>query len=74
MQDSHIQQRAMPGPHDIARVVLDNGLTILVRENHAAPVAVLEGALPVGSIHAPARKGGSRRVRLQHGDARQRGL
>jgi zinc protease len=50
--------RAMPGPHDITRVVLDNGLVILVRENHAAPVVVLEGALPAGSIHVPREQAG----------------
>jgi len=52
------QARAMPGPHDITRVVLDNGLVILVRENHAAPVVVLEGALPAGSIHVPREQSG----------------
>ena len=41
-----------------ARVVLDNGLVILVRENHAAPVAVLEGALPAGSIHTAREQAG----------------
>jgi zinc protease len=46
-----MDRRSIPGPHDISRVVLDNGLIILVRENHAAPVAVVEGALPAGSIH-----------------------
>lgn len=35
----------LPNPSDITRVLLPNGLTVLVRENHAAPVAVLHGSL-----------------------------
>ena len=40
-----------PNPSDVTRVVFSNGLTVLVRENHAAPVAVLQGSLAVGSIY-----------------------
>lgn len=47
---------SFPGPHDVTRVLFDNGLTVLVRENHAAPVAVLDGYLPVGAIHDPLDK------------------
>ncbi len=47
-----------PNPSDITRVVFSNGLTVLVRENHAAPVAVLQGSLAVGSIYdAPEQAG-----------------
>lgn len=49
---------AMPGPADITRVVLDNGLVVLVRENHAAPVVVVEGFLPSGAIYEPAEQAG----------------
>lgn len=49
---------AIPGPEDITRVVFDNGMTVLVRENHSAPVAVLDGYLPVGSIKDPPDKAG----------------
>ena len=42
---------AMPGPDNVQRTTLNNDLTLLVRENHSAPVTVLEGYLPVGSIH-----------------------
>jgi zinc protease len=49
---------SFPGPHDITRTVFDNGLTVLVRENHAAPVAVLEGYLPAGAIYEPVEKTG----------------
>jgi zinc protease len=47
---------SFPGPDDITRVVFDNGIRVLVRENHAAPVAVIDGALPVGAIHDPVDK------------------
>src|SRR4051812_19961845 len=49
---------ALPGPDSITRVVLDNGLIVLVRENHAAPVTVIDGYLPTGSIHDPVDKSG----------------
>lgn len=49
---------SFPGPHDVSRTVFANGITVLVRENHAAPVAVLEGYLPVGALHDPADKVG----------------
>ncbi len=49
---------AIPNPDNITRVVFDNGITVLVRENHAAPVVVIEGCLLVGSIHDPAGKAG----------------
>jgi zinc protease len=49
---------AMPGPDDTTRVVLDNGLVLLVRENHAAPVVVIEGHLPAGSVHESADQAG----------------
>jgi len=54
----HSSQRAVPGPEDVTRVTLDNGMVLLVRENHAAPVVVVEGLLPVGSIHEPASHAG----------------
>lgn len=49
---------AIPGPDDITRVVFENGLTVLVRENHAAPVVELDGTVPAGSVHEPAEKAG----------------
>ena len=51
-------KNAIPGPDNITRVVFDNGITVLVRENHAAPVTVLEGCLSAGSIFDPADKTG----------------
>lgn len=58
MSDSSLRQQSIPGPHDITRVKLANGLIVLIRENHTAPVAVLEGALPAGSIHTPRAQAG----------------
>ena len=49
---------AYPGPENVTRTVLDNGLIVLVRENHSAPLAVLEGYLPTGNIHDPAGQAG----------------
>ena len=55
-------KRSIPGPEDITRVVLDNGMAVLVRENHTGSplgaVAVVEGLLPTGSIHDPANRAG----------------
>jgi zinc protease len=49
---------SFPGPDNVTRIVFDNGIRVLVRENHAAPVAVLDGALAVGAIHDPVDKVG----------------
>ncbi len=40
------------------RVVLPNGLTLIVRENHANPTIALQGAIKSGSIHDPPGKSG----------------
>lgn len=47
-----------PNPSDITRVLLPNGLTVLVRENHAAPVAVLHGSLAVGAMQETPEQAG----------------
>ena len=39
----------IPGPADIARVELPNGIIVLVRENRGSPSVVLSGYLPVGA-------------------------
>ncbi|MCB0123198.1 MAG: insulinase family protein, partial [Caldilineaceae bacterium] len=49
---------ALPNADTVARVVLHNGLTVLVRENHSAPVVVAEGYIPAGSIHESAEHAG----------------
>ena len=47
-------QRALPGPADILRRTLPNGITVLARENWSAPSIVLEGYLLVGNRDEPA--------------------
>lgn len=39
----------LPGPDDVTRHVLPNGLTVLVRENWTNPAVVIRGLLRVGS-------------------------
>lgn len=48
--------KSLPGPENVTRTVFDNNITVLVRENHAAPVAVLEGYLSIGTILEPVSK------------------
>jgi len=40
---------SIPGPSDITRRELPNGITVLVRENHNNPSMILSGYLPVGA-------------------------
>lgn len=49
---------AIPNSDNITRVVLTNGMTVLVRENHSAPVVVVEGYIPAGALHETADKAG----------------
>lgn len=42
---------AVPGPHDITRRELANGIVVLVRENHESPAVVLTGSLNAGSLY-----------------------
>ncbi len=49
---------ALPGADDITRVVLPNGIVVLVRENYNARSAVLAGSLNAGSLYeSPERAG-----------------
>jgi zinc protease len=49
---------SLPGPENISRTVLQNGITVLVYENFAAQSVVISGVLNAGSIHdEPARAG-----------------
>ncbi len=41
---------ALPGPEDITRVALKNGITILARSNFNSPSVFVNGYLPVGSL------------------------
>jgi len=40
---------SIPGPEDITRCELSNGITVLVRENHSSPSVVMGGYLSVGA-------------------------
>ena len=43
----------LPGPDDVLRTTLPNGVTVLARENWSAPSMVVEGYLLVGSLDEP---------------------
>jgi zinc protease len=49
---------ALPGPDDITRVELPNGIIVLARENFSSPAAVIEGSLLAGSLDEPVEKAG----------------
>lgn len=53
-----LDRAALPGPETIERRVLDNGLTVLARENFASPSVVLHGYLPAGALLEPPAKAG----------------
>ncbi len=52
------QPAPLPGPDDVTRHVLANGLTLLVRENWASPTVVARGVLRVGSADEAPEQGG----------------
>ena len=49
---------SLPGPENITRRVLANGIIVLVRENHDSPSVVLDGALKTGALVVPRDKAG----------------
>lgn len=51
-------KNAIPNSDNITRVILTNGMIVLVRENHSAPVVVVDGYIPAGAVHEPAAKAG----------------
>jgi zinc protease len=50
---------------DVTRLRLPNGLTLLVKENHTAPVAALYALVKVGYFHEPDRLNGISHV-IEH--------
>ncbi len=50
--------KSLPGTDNITRTVLDNGITVLVYENHAAQSVVLFGVLNNGGLFAEPAKNG----------------
>jgi zinc protease len=53
-----IDVSAFPGPDDTTRIVLPNGLIVLVRENFTSPSVVFDGGLRVGALDEPREKAG----------------
>lgn len=49
---------SFPGPDDITRVVLPNGIVVLARENFSSPAVVFTGSLQAGSLDEPSAKSG----------------
>lgn len=49
---------SLPGPDDVTRVRLPNGITILARENFNSPAVVVDGTLQAGSIYEGRDKAG----------------
>jgi zinc protease len=47
---------SLPGPDDVTRKLLYNGMTILVRSNFNSPSVVVGGYLPAGSLFDPDEK------------------
>ena len=41
---------SLPGPDDITRQVLSNGIVVLVRENHTSPSVVIDGLVKAGAL------------------------
>jgi zinc protease len=41
---------ALPGPDDVTRRELSNGVVVLARENHASPAVVIYGLLSAGAV------------------------
>lgn len=49
---------ALPGPDDITRVELDNGITVLARENFTSPSVIVDGRIAAGAIlESPGKAG-----------------
>jgi len=51
-----ITRQSLPGPEDITRVELPNGITIITRPNFSNPSIVLNGYISAGSIFDPEEK------------------
>lgn len=51
-----VSWKSLPGPQDITRCVLPNGIILLTRSNFNSPSVVVSGYLPSGSIFDPREK------------------
>ncbi|HET7009847.1 MAG TPA: pitrilysin family protein [Anaerolineales bacterium] len=50
--------RSLPGPENILREVLPNGIVVLARENFSSPSVVVSGYVAVGALHEPDSQAG----------------
>jgi zinc protease len=53
-----VSQNSLPGPENITRVVLSNGIVILAYENFAAQSVVLSGSLNAGGLYESSAQSG----------------
>jgi zinc protease len=51
--DLHVNHRSLPGPEDIHREVLSNGMVVLARANFSSPSVTISGYVRAGSILDP---------------------
>ncbi|MBA4400016.1 MAG: hypothetical protein C0396_09155, partial [Anaerolinea sp.] len=51
-----VSPHALPGPEDIIRTVLPNGITVLIWTNQTSPSVAFSGFLPAGSVFDPREK------------------
>jgi zinc protease len=52
----HVDYRSLPGPEDIYRSVLPNGITVLARSNFNSPSVTISGYVQAGSLFDPDEK------------------
>ena len=52
----HVSWKSLPGPDDITRVELANGICLLTRTNFNSPSVVVSGYLACGSLFDPPEK------------------
>ena len=55
-QSASLNTESLPGPQDIVRKKLDNGIVVLVRPNFNTLSVSLAGYLPAGSLYEPEEK------------------
>ncbi len=63
---------SLPGPEDIHRKVLSNGITVLCRANFNSPSVSINGYVNAGSLFDPDEKLGQRGFHRFGVDARDR--
>ena len=56
LNSSHVDYRSLPGPEDIYREVLPNGITVLARSNFNSPSVSISGYVQAGSLFDPDEK------------------